>query len=205
MKNSSQTAPLLHTRFGSQRRRANLPKKTNKGQVVYRPWKPAWRPPRNSLRKVRTYMSFGGKRLSAKKALERFPRLGRFLLGSRNLTQSTLEAKLRRFYKKGQIPFDTILGYDIVQDATRRLRSNPVAYYYVLENPDNGTSPTDFLENVKESDLAFFREHPQHKISLALYCKLYRIDHKTNEMDEVQAGFVSGQWAVYPGTNLDDV
>ena len=54
VKNSSQTAPLLDTRFGSQRGRVNLPRRNNKGQVVYGPWKPAWRPPRNSLREVRT-------------------------------------------------------------------------------------------------------------------------------------------------------
>ena len=134
VKDQPTTSLITDTAYGSQHCRTNLP----------RPWKLAWRPPCTSSRKVRTYMSLRGERLSAKKALRRFPRLRTFLLRSRNLTQSMLEAKLGRFYKKGQIPFDTILCYNIVQDATRRLRENTVGHY-VLENPDKGASPKNFL------------------------------------------------------------
>ena len=171
---------------------------------MYGPWKPAWRPPRTSSRKVRTYVSFLGERLSAKKALERFPKLRKFLLGSKNLTQSTLEARLRKFCGKGQIPFDTILNYNIVQDATRRLRVNTVSHH-VLENPDKGAPPRDFLENVRDSCLDFFGNNTNNKIQILLRCGTYRRDAKTGEMTVRRAVFNSEQHSVFPNTNLDDV
>ena len=81
VENQSSTSSLSDTSYGSQRRRKGLPVKNNKGQVVYGPRKPNWAPVRKSTRATRTYMSFKGEKLSAKKALERFPRLKRLLIG----------------------------------------------------------------------------------------------------------------------------
>ena len=122
-------------RYGSQRH--YLPLRNNRNQIVEGPRQQKKRPPRKSSRRSRTYISFNSERLSAKRALEVYPKLRRHLLGQREtLKERTLQAKLRRHYKEGEIPHHTtnFRAQEVVQDQTRRIHKNTVAHY-TIKNP----------------------------------------------------------------------
>ena len=75
-------------RYGAQRR--HLPLRNSKGQIIEGPRQQKKRPTKKINRQPRTYLFFNGKRTSARKALERFPKLRKCLYWGRNLKQGTL-------------------------------------------------------------------------------------------------------------------
>lgn len=74
----------MDTRYGAQRRHANLPKKNNKGEVLFGP------EPAPILPRQRGVIEINGERLTARQALERFPQLRGYLQHGRVLKERML-------------------------------------------------------------------------------------------------------------------
>ena len=157
------TAPRVQdTRYGTQRRRANLPRKTTKGEVLFGP-----EPPRRPRRPIGA-ITIGGENLTARKALEQYPQLREFLQRGKPLKEKSLQAKVRAWFKKGKIP-NHILSPEPEIVFRGRLLGNNVVGHYTLHSEGN-TSPTDFLNFTRNAVIRFLRERPQNKVQLSLIC-----------------------------------
>ena len=84
------TAPRVQdTRYGTQRRRANLPRKTTKGEVLFGP-----EPPPRAPRRPPSAIIINGENLTARQVLERYPQLREFLQQDRRIFEKSLHAKV---------------------------------------------------------------------------------------------------------------
>ena len=98
------TAPRVQdTRYGKQRRRANLPKKTTNGKMIFGP-EPPPRPKRPTVGAI----NINGEFLTARPTLERYPQHRGFLQQDRRISEKSLHAKLRTWARKGKIPDNVI-------------------------------------------------------------------------------------------------
>ena len=116
------------------------------------------------------------------------------MLGSKTtLKESTLQAKLRRYYKAGKSPHDAINlhGLEVVQDSTPLIYRNTVAHYTIL-NPMTDTLPSDFMNRVENTVTLFLKEHPNNKFQLGLVQEVSRENAKKGEY-------------IYETTNLEKV
>ena len=94
------TAPQVQdTHYGTQRRRVNLPRKTTKGEVLFGP-----EPPSKVPRRPRGAIIINGENLTARKVLEQYPQLRGFLQQGRQISEKSLHAKVRTWFRKGKIP-----------------------------------------------------------------------------------------------------
>ena len=80
-------------KYGAQRYHLLL--RNEKGQIVEGPRRQRVEPRRLNKRPV-TYISFNSERLTAKRALVKYPKLRKHLLGLKTLKAGTLQAKLRK-------------------------------------------------------------------------------------------------------------
>ena len=119
---------IIDTRYGTQRRRANLPKKDTKGRILFGP-EPAPIPQRRNR-----VILINGERFTARQALERFPQLRGYLQPERRLVERTLHAKLTRDFKNGRIP-DHILNVNPPQFQIIRGALNLAVRDYILDDP----------------------------------------------------------------------
>ena len=84
------TAPQVQdTRYGTQRRRANLPRKTTKREVLLGP-----EPPPRAPRRPPSAIIINGENLTARQVLERYPQLREFLQQDRRISEKSLHAKV---------------------------------------------------------------------------------------------------------------
>ena len=126
--------------YGSQRRRANEPLRDT-GRVTIQgprllhdenydgPYDPRVRQWVVSGVRRRVGMFFNGTRRSAKEALRLFPKLSNRLDGGKGLKQRTLEAKIRREYKKG-IPESDLRTYETRFDQNRDVGNQIVRHLW---------------------------------------------------------------------------
>lgn len=128
------------TRYGSQRRRANLPRKTRKGHTLFGPELPP------KPKKLRGGIIIDGKTFTARGALEYFPKLSEFLQQNRKHKETSLHAKLRAWFKNRKIPND-IMDSELEIVELRRLQNNVVGHYEIVSKVN--TSLKDFLDNTK--------------------------------------------------------
>ena len=84
------------TRYGTQRRRENLPKKTTKGEVLFGPEPPP------KLKRPTGVINIDGENLTARQTLERYPQLREFLQRGKPLKEKSLQAKARVCFKNGK-------------------------------------------------------------------------------------------------------
>ena len=105
LQNPPQQREIRDDLYGAQRIRANLPKKDTRGNVFFGPEKPL-QPPR---RKPIGVINVNGENLTARQALDRFPRLRGFLQGrKRQISEKSLRAKVRTWFKKNKITNDML-------------------------------------------------------------------------------------------------
>ena len=220
--------------YGSQRRRANLPLKNKKGEVMQgprlthdehfdSPLNPQASPPSPMMRlrqrlnelqlprkrkiKPRTYINLNGKRTSAKKALVEYPKLREHLLGlGRGKSEFTLRARLRKKFKAGEILQNLVtLRPEIVQDPTHCVEGDTIAHY-VIQNTAGETSPRNFMGEVRDVLLRFFREHANNKVQLGLVCDMVRGNEDDDrKLDRMVENFETEQESIYEATNVEQV
>ena len=141
------------TRYGSQRRRAHLPRKTRKGHTLFGPEPP----PRTKRPRGRITID------------------GEFLQQKGELKETSLHAKLQTWFKKGKIPRDiTDSTLEIVE--VRRLENNVVGHDKIVSKVN--TSPGDFYDSTKNLVVKFFKDHPQNK---QLLCEMIKVDPATGD------------------------
>ena len=156
--------------------------RNSKGQIVEGPRK--GRNPRG-----RGLMHFLGVRRSAKDASNYFPRLRRMVDGGKGLRQRTIEAKIRKAYKKG-IDQSLLIRHEPKFDRERRLggRGNGVVKHFYLENPDRTLSIEDYMQEVGPEVIKLRNEHTDYKLLFKLKVHL----RSFNEGEEPREEFVKG-------------
>ena len=71
---------------------------------------------------------------------------------------------------------------------------------------EGNTSPTDFLNFVRNVVIRFLRERPRNKIQLSLICVMVRVNPVNGEVtNEEQASFNSKQESVFEPTDMEAV
>ena len=126
-RNPALQSQVQDTLYGSQRRKVNLPKKDVRERVLFGP-EPAPKP-----RRLRGSITINGEKLTAKRTLEKYPKLREHLLRNNpNIKDSTLRAKLRKAFRNGDIPNNTANPeLEIVWVQGRRLLGNTVAHFEI--------------------------------------------------------------------------
>ena len=187
------------TRYGMQRRRVGLPRKTTKGDVLFGPEPP----PRAPRRPVGT-ITIDGENFTALQALERFPQLRGFLQQDRRISEKSLHAKVRMWIRKGKIPKHVFNPEPEIVPRGRLLGNNVVGHHTI--HSEGNTSPTDFLNFTRNVVIRFLRERPQNKVQINLICVMIRVDPATGEVtNKEQALFNSKQESVFESTDLEAV
>ena len=147
-----------------------------------------------------------GERLTARQALERYPRLREFLDQVNSLSENTVRTKARKYFKEGRIP-DGVLHREpeVVHRGGKRLLGNRVVNHYEVLAYGN-TSPMDFLNHIRGAVVTFLSENRQNKVQLALVCIMVKVDPVTEEVTaEEQAVFVSKQESVFEAADLESL
>ena len=200
--NPPQPPRVQDTRYGSQRRRANLSKKDKKGRVLFGPKAPE--PPPRAPRRLFT-LNINGENLTVRETSERYPQLRYELQKKRQLSEKSLHAKLRTWYRKDKIENNMLtLDPEIVPRRRRLLGNNVVGHHTI--NSIGKTSPRDFLNFTRNAVIGFIRERPRNKVLLNLICVMIRRDPATDRViDEDQTSFNSIQESVFESTNLEEV
>ena len=191
------TAPRVQdTRYGTQRRRANLPRKTTKGEVLFGP-----EPPPRAPRRPVGAITVNGENLTACQALERFPRLREHLQQDRRISES-LQANVRTWIRKSKIPNHIFNPEPEIVPRGRLLGNNVVGHH--TTHSEGNTSPKDSLNFTRNVVIRFLRERPQNKVQLSLICVMMRVDPTTGEVtNEEQASFNTKQESVFESTDLE--
>ena len=187
--------------YGAQRRRANLPRKDTKGRVL----PGAERPPRQ-LRRTIGVVNINGENLTARQALERYPNLRNELQKNRIISEKSLRAKVITWFRKNKITNDMLrLDPEIVPREAKRLLGNNVIDHYTINSIGN-TSPTDFLNYVRNSVINHMDNNRQNKVKIDLICKMIRTDPATGIVtNDEEASFNSLQESVFEATNLEEL
>ena len=198
-RNPSQPPRVRDTRYGTQRRRANLPRKTVKGEVLFGP-----EPPPRAPRRPPSAITINGENLTARQVLERYPQLREFLQQNRRISEKSLQVKLRTWISKGKIP-NHIFNPEPEIIPRDRLMGNNVIGHHTIHSEGN-TSPRDFLNFTRNVVIRFLRERPRNKVQLSLICVMMRVDPATGEvMAEEQVSFNSRQESIFGSTDLEGV
>ena len=110
-------------------------------------------------------MHFLGVRRSAREASHYFPTLRREVDEGKGLKQSTIEAKIRRAYKKG-IDQSLLVRREAVFDKTRQLKGEGegVVKHYLIENPDRTLFFEPFLDETASEVIRLMDENPGAKV-----------------------------------------
>ena len=105
-------------------------------------------------KKLKGSIEINGEKLTARQALEKYPKLREFLQGKREISEKSLQAKYRTWMRKGKI-LDEIInpGPEIVSRG--RLLGNNVLGQYTI-HAKVSTSPRDFLDRTENVVIKFF-------------------------------------------------
>ena len=133
------TAPRVQdTRYGTQRRRAILPRKTTKGEVLFGP-----EPQPRAPRRPPSAIDVDGENLTARQVLERYPQLREILQQHRQISDKSLHAKVRTWIRKDKIPNHVFDPVPKIIPRERLLGNNVVGHHTIRSK--GNTLPTDFL------------------------------------------------------------
>ena len=89
--------------------------------------------------KKRLVMRFFGQRLSARNGLKRFPKLKLQLKRGQNIKDSTIEKRLREYYRKEGVAVEDLRSYDIEHVRERRLQNRVIQHYTINNTDENNT------------------------------------------------------------------
>ena len=198
-RNPPQPTRVQDTRYGTQRRKANLPGKTVKGEVLFEP-----EPPSRAPRRPPSVITINGENHTARQALERYPQLREFLQQGRRISEKSLQAKVRSWIRKGKIPNHIFNPEPEIVPRERLLGNNVIGHHTI--HSEGNTSPRDFLNFTRNVVIRFLRERPQNKVQLSLICVMMRVDPATGEVTaEEQASFNSRQESIFGSKDLEEV
>ena len=175
--------------YGAQRIRAGLPKKDTKGRVIGPERQP------KVPKEPKGVIEINDENLTARQALERYPRLRDELQKDRRISEKSLHAKLRKITNSmiNRNP-------EIVSRESRLLGNNVIDHTI---NSMVNTDPQNFL-NYTRNTIRFLQERPQNKVQLSLICIMMRVDPATGIVtNEEQASFNSNQESIYESTDLE--
>ena len=162
-------------------------------------------PPRSRSKPPARVVTINGENLTARQALERYPRLGGELQKDRGISEKSLHAKVRIWYRKNKIT-NEMLGLDpeIVPRKRGKLLGNNVIGHHTINSIGN-TSPRDFLNYTGNTVVGFVNERRQNKVQLSLICIMKRVDPATGIVtNEEQVSFNSLHESIYGSTNLEE-
>ena len=114
-------------------------------------------------------MQFLGVRRSAREASNYFPRLREMVDGGKGLKQSTIEAKIRKAYKRG-IDKSLLTRHEARFDRERKIRGKGagVVKHYYLDNPDRTLGMERYLQEVASESIRLMDEHQGYKVLFKL-------------------------------------
>ena len=158
------------------------PLRNNRVRVVEEP-KKGCNPKRRGI------MHFLGVRRSAKDASNYFPRLRKMVGGGKRLKQKTIEAKIRRAYKKG-IDQSLLVHHEVRFDREREItgKGARVVKRYCLENPDRMLEMESYMQEVAPDVIRLMDEHQDYKLLFGLKVHLRSL----NDEEELEKEFVKG-------------
>lgn len=155
--------------YGSQRVRAGLGRKVREGSI-----------------------EVDGEKLTVRQTLEKYPRLRGFLRGDREISERSLESKLRVWMKKGKVPVEV---FDLEPRIVRKGGS------WVVTSSGNM-----WYVRTRNAIVTFLEERPQNKVQFTLTCVMVKVDPATGDViAEEEAYFHSSIEVIYESTNLDEV
>ena len=187
---------VIDTRYGTQRRRANLPKKDTKGRTLFGP------EPTPITRRRNRAILINGERLTARQTLERYPQLRGYLQLERRLAERTLHAKLRRDFKNGRIP-DHILNENPPQFQIILGALDLAVRDYILDDPRIRNYDIPSLFNYPRPQIVnLMQQNFNTKVYLNVKTKMAKIG---GEYMEDTFKFYSGEFEIFPGTDLNDI
>ena len=197
-RNPQQPPRVQDTRYATQRRRANLPRRTTKGEVLFGP-----EPPPRAHRRPPSAIVINGENLTARQTLERHPQLRELLQQGRKVSEKSLRAKVRTWIRKGKIP-NHVFNPEPEIVPRERLLGNVIGHHTI--HSKGNTSPKDFLNFTRNVVIRFLRERLQNKVQLSLICVMMRVDPATGQVtNEEQASFNSRQEPIFGSTDLEEV
>ena len=154
----------------------------------------------SGTRKAAKYF-IGGKPHTAKSALEKFPKLIGLLQRNGRIKRKSVEDKFRKYFRKGKLKKD-----DFQLDAPEFWESNRALdgtfKEFTCDDPIIGNydlpSVFDFLaENIKK----VMRKNSETNVYLNLVARMKKLNDET----EASHTFCSGEFEIFPGTDLDAV
>ena len=168
-----------------------------KGEVLFGPEQPPRAP-----RRPPSAITIGEENLTARQALERYPRLCGFFQTNRHISEKSLQAKVRTWFRKGKISNHILVREPEI--VPRRLLGNAIRHYEI--HSMKNTSPTDFLNFTRNVAIRFLQERPQNKVRINLICTMVKVDPITGGItNEDQVSFNSNQESIFESTNLEEV
>ena len=171
------------TMYGSQRRRANLPRRTRRGEVLYGP-----DPPPRPRRRPGGAIIISGENLTARQALERYPQLRGFLQPKKRLSEKSLPAKLRTWFKNGKIPDHLINEQPPEFQRTSSALDSTFVQYKLDDLRIHHHDIVSIFDNLKSQILKLIRTHPNAKVYLNIHVMMYQPSSDTHELKGHRTG-----------------
>ena len=142
-----------------------------------------------------------GKPYTAKSALEKFPRLIGLLQPGNRIKRKSVEDKFRRWFRKGKFKNE-----DFSVDAPEFLESNRALdgtfKEFTCDNPIIGNYDLPSLFDLMRQNIKkVMRENSGTKVYLNLVARMKKLNDET----EASHTFYSGEFEIFPGTDLDTV
>ena len=150
--------------YGAKRVRAGLPKKNTKGQAIGPARQPIPRrgPPVGII-------TINDENLTARQVLSRYPNLQNELQKDRRISEKSLHAKVKTWFRKNKITNEMLrLNPEIVPREARRLLGNNVISHYTINSMVN-TSPRDFLNYTRNAVIRFYKRTGRIRLKLILF------------------------------------
>ena len=173
--------------------------RNSKGEVIEGP-----RRGRNP--RPRGTMHFLGVRRSAKEASNYFPRLKKMVDGGKCLKQSTIEAKIRKAYKRG-IDESLLTRHEARFDRERKIRGKGagVVKHYYFDNPDRTLGMESYLQEVASESIRLMDEHQGYKMLFKLKIHLDNIKDEDGPDSRSVGGLRTTQIEIRPVGENDEV
>ena len=154
----------------------------------YEIWSTTTKSESNLLRGQIGAININGENLTARRVLERYPQLRGFLQPKRRISEKSLYAKLRKFFREGKIP-DHIIN----EDPPEFYRSNGALdgafIEYKLGDPRiQNHDIVSIVEYLKTRILRLIETHPNTKIYLSIHVTMFQRSSGETEMEGLRTG-----------------
>ena len=126
-----------------------------------------------------------------------------FIFGEPNEVWQPQDPQEPNEVRQPQDPQEAHDVLEIEQVRNRRLLGNAIAHYEIQNQ--TSTSPTDFLNNVRDLVTVFFRDNPNNKFQLTVTFVVVTVDAQGTVVAEEETGRSSKQERVYSVTDVDEV